>query len=279
MFINSPMNYTGSKFKLLDQIINEFDFSKSNFFDLFTGSFVVSANVLDKYNKISANDIIEDIINIHKSILENDDIIDNVKSICPKKTEKEVFLELRKSYNKEKSADKLWALMLSSTNNMMRFNKKFEYNQTFGERGWNDSIEKKADAWSKHIRKSKEKIHFHSKNFSMIDVELDTFYYLDPPYGYIIDSNEIGKKQISEAGYNNYYNKQDDIDLYNYVNKINDIGSTFMLSGVLEHGDNRSWLLDKLISDGYTYKVLDFNYNKVSRVGDKKTVEVFIKNF
>jgi len=40
-----------------------------------------------------------------------------------------------------------------------------------------------------------------------------------------------------------------------------------------------SVLLKKLISDGYRYKELKFNYDKVSRVGKKETTEVIIMNY
>jgi len=39
--------------------------------------------------------------------------------------DKEKFIELRTSYNKDKTPEKLWALMLSCTSNLMRFNKNF----------------------------------------------------------------------------------------------------------------------------------------------------------
>ena len=61
--INTALNYTGSKFKLLDQIIPNLDYNKSNFVDLFCGSFVVSSNVVDKYNNIIENvDEIKDLL-------------------------------------------------------------------------------------------------------------------------------------------------------------------------------------------------------------------------
>lgn len=78
--------------------------------------------------------------------------------------------------------------------------------------------------------------------------------YLDPPYAYCKDGDSIGKKHISEAGYNNFYYKQDDINLYNYALKLNKNGHSFMLSGVLEHDGNVSWILDKLIQYGFKYK-------------------------
>ena len=52
-------------------------------------------------------------------------IIQKTKSTVVDKNNVDGFLELRKSFNNEKSPEKLWALMLSCTNNMMRFNKKF----------------------------------------------------------------------------------------------------------------------------------------------------------
>lgn len=56
MFIETPFNYTGSKFKLLDQIVPEMDYTKSNFIDLFCGGGSVYTNIVDKFDKIVAND-------------------------------------------------------------------------------------------------------------------------------------------------------------------------------------------------------------------------------
>lgn len=55
--IQPPLNYTGSKFKLLDQILPELNYKKEKFVDLFAGGGSVYANVLDKYEEIIVNDI------------------------------------------------------------------------------------------------------------------------------------------------------------------------------------------------------------------------------
>jgi hypothetical protein len=52
-----------------------------------------------------------------------------------------------------------------------------------------------------------------------------------------------------------------------------------MVSGVLNHDSKVCWLLDKLIKDGFSYKTLTFDYNKVSKKGDKETIEIIIKNY
>ncbi|NPV12844.1 MAG: hypothetical protein HPY57_13815 [Ignavibacteria bacterium] len=269
-YINTPYNYTGSKFKLLEQILPEMDYTKKYFVDLFTGSFVVGANVLEKYDKILANDIILELIEIHKSLLESDNIIEKTKQICPGKEDKEKFLELRESFNKEKTPEKLWALMLSSTNNMMRFSQKLLYNQTFGKRTFNDSTQKKIDEFTKYVRPYKDKIIFVSKHFNEIKITKPSMVYIDPPY------------TETEAGYNSYWKRSDDVLLYNYIKELDKNGSSFMLSGVLgEHKNGkRSKLIDDLINDGYRYKILDYNYEIVARKKNiKKSQEVIIMNY
>ena len=280
--IQPPLNYTGSKFKLLDQILPELNYKKEKFVDLFAGGGSVYANVLDKYEKIIVNDIIKDLVNVHKGILESDEIIELTKLNCKDlKINKELYDRLRDSYNGTPSADKLWALILSCNSNLIRFNQKGEFNQTWGKRSWNPSTDKKLDSYKSHIRRFKEKIKFESKSFEMIEIDENMMIYIDPPYGYVKDkSGEIGNKQISEAGYNNFYHQKDDLNLYQFCHKINEIGSSFMISGVLEHGGQTTWILDKLISDGFTFKELNCNYEKINKSGnDKNTIEIIVKNY
>ncbi len=60
--IETPFNYTGSKFKLLEQLLPVFDYSKPYFVDLFTGGGSVYTNIIDRYQKVIANDIISDLV-------------------------------------------------------------------------------------------------------------------------------------------------------------------------------------------------------------------------
>lgn len=266
-FINTPFNYTGNKYKLLEQIIPEMDYTKDYFVDLFAGGGSVYTNVVSKYKKVLVNDIIEQLIGIHKGLVLSDDIIEQTKLLCPSKDDKDAFLNLRTSFNEDKTPEKLWALMLSCTSNMMRFNKKFKFNQTFGKRSWNDNTTKKTKVFTEHIRQYQDRLIFSSKTFNEININKPTMVYMDPPY-----SN-------TEAGYNNYWEKNDDNKLYEYCKNLDKNGSSFMISGALTHDGDSSVLLDRLISDGYIVKELNFDYNKVSRKGDKETQEIIIKNY
>jgi DNA adenine methylase Dam len=275
------MNYTGSKFKLLNQILPLFDYTKPYFVDVFAGGGSVYTNILDRYQKVIVNDIISDLVGIHQNLTIDDIIISETKELCPGKNNALKFTELRNSYNLEPTPAKLWALMLSSTNNMMRFNQKFKYNQTYGDRGWNSNTDKKVESFVNHIRQYKDNIKFTSKPFYEIPVSSNKImFYCDPPYGRIKNEDgTIGKKQISEAGYNAFWKEDDDKRLYEYLHLINKSGSSFMVSGVLKHDGKVCWMLNKLIQDGFKYHELKFDYNKVSRKGDKETLEVIIMNY
>lgn len=279
--IETPFNYTGSKFKLLNQILPLLDYSKPKFVDLFAGGGSIYTNVVDKYQKVLVNDIISDLIGIHQNLVLGDDIIEDTKKICPGKNNPLGFAELRNSYNESPTSSKLWALMLSSTNNMIRFNQKFKYNQTYGDRGWNSNTDKKVETFINHIRKYKDRLTFISKPFYDVNYESGKImYYIDPPYGRVKEEDgKIGKKQISEAGYNCFWKEKDDIKLYEYILDIHKMNSSFMVSGVLNHDGKICWMLDKLVQDGFKCTNLNFDYNKVSRKGDKETIEVIITNY
>ncbi len=278
--IETPFNYTGSKFKLLEQLLPVFDYNKPYFVDVFAGGGSIYTNVVDRYQKILVNDVISDLIGIHKNLILGDDIISETKELCPGKNNPTGFTELRNSYNDSPTPAKLWGLMLSSTNNMMRFNQKFKYNQTYGDRSWNANTDKKVETFVNHIRQYKNNIKFTSVTFNELYVNKNAMYYLDPPYGRIKNEDgSIGKKQISEAGYNAFWKENDDIKLYEFIHQINNEGASFMVSGVLNHDGKVCWMLDKLISEGFNCRPLNFDYNKVSRKGEKETTEVIITNY
>lgn len=269
-YINGYLNYTGSKFKLLDQLLPLMDYTKDNFVDLFCGSAVVTFNVVDKFKSLLANDIISELIDIHANVLQSNEIIIRTKQICPNKSDKEAFLALRDKFNRERLPEQLWALILCCNSNLMRFNKQFNFNQTHGLRSWNSSTEEKINNFITHIRPYKNKIKFISKHFNDVDIDANSFYYIDSPY------------TGSSAGYNCYWNANDDDLLYDYCHKLNTIGATFMLSGILgEHKKNIRWeLIDKLIADGFTYKILDCNYEKVAKIkNEKESQEIIIMNY
>ena len=118
-----------------------------------------------------------------------------------------------------------------------------------------------------HLSKFGDIIKYSSVSFPDIPMIKDSMVYIDPPY------------INTEAGYNSYWSKELEINLYEYVKQIDNHGNSFMISGVLNHDGKESETLFKL-SNQFKMIELDYNYNKVSKnKNDKKTQEVIIVNY
>ena len=270
-YVEPPLNYTGSKFKLLPQLIPIFDKTKKRFVDLFAGGGSVYANVLYLYDSILVNDIIKDLIEIHK-IMANDpkrEFASSVKVLLRSVYDRLSYEKLRQSYNDNPTPQKLFALMLSCTNNMLRFSKKFKFNQTYGERGWNTSILEKYNSFCSSVECNRQKIEFCSKDFTELIsvINRNDFVYADPPY------TDTG------AGYNCYWDDLHEKNLLDFLQKIDKIGATFCLSGTILHDNKEGWLVKEMINKGFNYKNITCDYNGVSRKGEKSTQEVIVSNY
>lgn len=106
-YIDGVMNYTVLKFKLLEQLLPEMDYTKPYFVDLFCGGGSVYTNVVDRFEKVVPNDVIKDLIGIHQSLINSDDIISDTKGLCPGKNNQEGFVKLREDYNSNPTPSKL----------------------------------------------------------------------------------------------------------------------------------------------------------------------------
>ena len=78
---------------------------------------------------------------------------------------------MRETFNQEGAIDpfKFFSLCSSCTNNMMRFNKKFLFNQTFGKRSINDNTIQKLKDYSERI-KSFDSIEQFDSQFDIVNV-------------------------------------------------------------------------------------------------------------
>jgi DNA adenine methylase Dam len=268
LFVEPPFNYTGSKFSLLPQIAPLFDKSKSRLVDLFAGGGSVYGNMAGKYEMVLANDIIADLIGCHKALLEDmAGTLSRVRSLAVRKDDDAGYARLRASYNEQPEPLKLWALMACCTNNMMRFNKSFKFNQTFGRRTFNDNTEAKARGFVARVSTFAKSIEFSAASFDAVKVGSGDMVYADPPY-----SN-------TEAGYNAYWGAGDDVRLFEYLLKASDDGASVAVSGVRSHAGEPCRLLDMLHGKGFGMLALAKDYNKVSRAGAKKSEEVLMTNY
>ena len=302
--VKSCLNYTGGKYKLLDQITPLFPSKIDTFVDVFCGGASVGINVNAK--RIICNDNEESIISLFNVLKQNDfnKIVKEIESLIKKyelsntyqngyefygetslkglsSYNKEKYLRLRKDYNDLKPIDNneifrksimFYLLTVYAFNNQIRFNKKGGYNIPVGKRDFNYNIRANLKSFIEIIKE--KDIHFTNKDFREFDwssLNRNDFVYLDPPY------------LISTATYNEQggWTEKNEIELLDRLDKLNERGIKFALSNVIEHKGNKNELLESW-AKRYNINYLDYNYkNSNYQKKDKKSnsIEVLITNY
>ena len=263
----SPLNYTGAKDKLMPTLLEHFPSDVDTFYDVFAGGLSVTINC--DYDKIVSNDIISPMVEFYKEIKSYNNFDDLVETVIENRIDKnkEKFNEIRSEFNKTKDPFLFFSLVSSCTNNMMRFNKKFEFNQTFGNRTINDSTISKLKEYHRIIHE--KQITF--TNFSYRELLLKfnptsrDFVYLDPPY------------MITEAGYNSYWSMDDEHMLYYFLDMLDNNGVRFLMSNVRNHKGVENPFMDKV--NKWNVIDIDYNYEKVAKKKGLGSQEIIIKNF
>ena len=300
--VKSPLNYTGGKYKILNQIIPIFPKELDLFVDLFSGGSNVGVNVNAK--RIVCVDKQKEIIRVMNLFKKYEDgyIIDKLEKIIEKyelsnsllygyeiykctsdkglgSYNKNKYVELRTDYNnlKEDSIEKdflFLTLVIYGFNNQIRFNSNGEFNMPVGKRDLNNSLRKNLKNF---ITKLKTKnIEFVNSDFREFAIETNenTLVYCDPPYF-------LGTASYNENG---GWTKQDEIDLLNYLTILDSNGIKFALSNVIEHKGATHEMLEAWIKEhNYIihYITCDYNNSNYHKQDGNvtKTVEVLITNY
>lgn len=253
----------------------------NTFVDLFCGAGTVGINVAA--DKIIFNDYINylpELFNIWKgkSLAEINTYIDNtIIKHNLNSTNKEAFEDFRRHYNENKNVEDLFILICYSFNFQMRFNNSQQYNSSFGYDAstMNDNIRNNVNLFVNAIH-SKDVI-FQSKDFREVDLSnlgSKDMVYCDPPYlisGAVYQDGKRGFKG---------WNPQDDVDLYNLLDKLNYKGVKFALSNMLHSkGRTNNFLIEW--SEKYNVYHLNANYNTnyQRKSGGNKDDEVLITNY
>lgn len=276
----SPLNYTGGKYKLLPQILPLFPNNIDTFVDLFCGGATVGCNV--NCNHVIFNDIDQLLIYLLREFKSNDyqTIIKEIETIIDEygfsvvsqngyafyncrsdkglgTFNKEPYLKLRNNFNSRKEISfeyliKFYVLVIFSFNNQIRYNAKEEFNLPVGKRDFNVSMQKK-------LKNFIEKLHHITCEFSCIDFELfnfqpltsNDFVYADPPY------------LITCATYNEQgrWNETKELHLLRVLDDLNRKNIRFALSNVLSSKGKTNNILAEWIEKNPKYKCIHLNYN------------------
>lgn len=294
MFIKSPLNYTGNKYRILPQITKYFPKHTKVFVDMFCGGATVGFNVdAEKVILIDSN---PRVINLLKFLAEKDInvIISKIEKVIEqydlsysykytykkyreegyvvgnnglKKYNEKGFYKLREDYNKlfNKNTDKanilLYTLMVYGFNNDIRFNNFGEFNLPVGKTDFNKNNYEKLIAYNK---RAKETVYeficadFRSKEVNEI-LKKATFVYCDPPY------------LITTAVYNENdgWNCSKEEALLKLLSKLEKKNIPFALSNILKTKLRTNTQLENWIQDN-DYIVHKINYHYKSSSYNKK---------
>lgn len=296
----SPLNYTGGKFRILNQLKTKFPKNIDIFYDIFCGGANVSANIETKTIKgIDKNPQLISLLNYLKSVRYEDLVLELEKKIkyyglsntyengyefygCNSVNgvgafNKVQFLKLRDDYNK--SEDRLNVLFLLliifSFNNQIRFNNDNNFNLPVGKRDFNASLRRKLKQFMINIQQ--KNIIFECEDFRNIDISIlkkeNAFLYLDPPYF-------LGDASYNENGGWTY---DDEMDLLFFLKKCDNEGIRFALSNVVEHKNvKHNILLEWCLENEFNINYLKCSYKNSSyHLKNKETLskEVLITNY
>ena len=280
----SPLNYVGGKFKMLPTITKFFPQQINVMYDLFAGGCDVCTNV--EANSIYANDINHFVIGIYKTFqqMDIDSLLFAIDSIIESWNlnihEADGFLKLRQHYNntpiENRNPIELYALVCYSFNYQFRFNNNLGFNNPFGKdrSSFNSTMRNNLIAFHKNIKN----IYFSSRNFQDVDLSFlsaDDFVYADPPYRITTASYNDGRRGFSG------WKIDDDLCLFDLLDRLNDKGIKFALSNVTEHKGSENTELIQWMTK-YFVHTINFNYNNSNYQTKNKnfvTKEVLITNY
>lgn len=302
--IQSPLNYTGGKFKLLPQILPLLPKNVDRFFDFFCGGCNVGINVDCKETIFIDRD--EHLIYLYQTFqhLEKEAVFKWIYDIiaeyglslvsrdgyefygCDSSIglgayNRDAFNRLREDFNNCAVIDyryyvMLYVIIVYAFNNQIRFNSAGEFNLPVGKRDFNSRMHSKLGDFIDRIHSTSCK--FICSDFRQFDAAKLTendFVYADPPY------------LITCAAYNENggWNERDEHDLLKFLDSIHMRGIKFALSNVLNSKGKRNLILSAWLDrNANCYKVIHLkhsyansNYHKADKISASD--EVLIVNY
>jgi len=276
----SPLNYIGGKYKLLPQIMPLFPRQINTFIDLFSGGCNIGINV--NANKIICNDMNTKIIDMFKVFqdTETEKILYHIESRISEyalsKENEKGFINFRNHYNATKNSLDLYTLTCYSFNYQFRFNNNLDYNNPFGRNRSQFSQSMRNNLLSFLERIKSVNIEFSSKDFTDFDLsalDYEDMVYCDPPYLITNGSYNDGNRGFKD------WKKEQEIALYDLLDKLHQQNVKFALSNVLAHKGVHNEILIEWCKK-YIVTAIENDYSNSSYNAKKgESLEVLITNY
>lgn len=250
----SPINYSGSKDKMVPQIVKCLPKHIDTFVDVLGGAFNVGANI-SALNKVVYNEMNPYLFEMIKMFLCQDKyelahrIEARIRECGLEKGGKEAYEKLRNDYNANQNPLDLYVLHMYSFQNMIRFNGSHRFNTPIGVAGYSEEMRNR-------ILDFKVKAPtFELLNKDYTTINWDEFgenaiFYFDPPYYITNASYNDGKRGMKGWGIDQ------ETELLSLLKSLDDKGYKFILSNVIRHKDRVNTLLLNWVEDN-RYKLIE----------------------
>lgn len=268
--IKSPLNYSGSKNRLMPQIITHLPVNIDTFIDVMGGAFNVGINIVA--NKVIYNEYNNYVYGIIKYLLESNPskVLSyskkNIREFNLDNGKKIAYNDFRSKYNKNQKPKDLFILSMFAFQNQLRFNSNFKFNTPVGNCGFNETLENRILNFKPRTN------NFELLNLDFNDLDCskyskESLFYFDPPYFITNASYNDGKR-----GFNGW-DADLETKLLSYITLLHNNGYKFMLSNVIYHKNKTNHILKEWIethsfnvhelSSGVRREVLITNYERI----------------
>ena len=272
-----PLNYMGSKAKMVNEIKKYLPSQTTKVVDIFGGGFNVGINISSE--QLAYNDMNYFVAHLIKSFRDYDtyEYLLYIKKLTKKygleKGNSDAYIKARSNFNslpiEKRDPRYLFTLILYGFQQQIRFNGDHEFNNPAGNRWFNGKVLEKMISFSRRIKELD--CLFYSRDFKELDmiIDSDTFVYLDPPYRLTCGTYNDGKRGF--AG----WTIDHEASLFRFIDELDSRGVPFMFSYVLENGGIKNGHIHDWLKKSNKYSIIEIS-NGQGRYGDRK--EVLIVN-
>ena len=275
----SPLNYIGSKARVIPAIRENLPSDIDDFIDAFGGGFNVGINIRSEsvvYNEY--NHFVKELIESFWQYDAFSYIVYMKKMIRRFELEpgrKDAYLNVRDYYNSlpedKRDPRLLLVVILYSFQQQIRFNSNHGFNNPVGMRWFNDNLLEKLISFSRRIKELNVCFSCadYTDTFRYVD-DGHTFVYLDPPYMLTNGSYNDGKRGFKG------WDVSQEAALFEFLDKLNHEGSRFMLSYVLEHKEKVNQNLVNWTQDNH-YHIIELG--DILGISGSRRKEILVTNY
>ncbi len=272
-----PLNYVGSKAKMMPEIKNFLPKQSKKLVDAFGGGFNVGINL--PLTQIVYNDINYFVTELIKSFRDYDtyEYLLYIRKITKKYDLKKgngvAYIKAREAYNSQQIEKRdprfLFTLILYGFQQQIRFNGDHGFNNPVGNRWFNDRVLEKMISFSRRIKELE--CVFYSRDFKELDkiIDTDTFVYIDPPYRLTCGAYNDGKR-----GFDGWTIDHESA-LFQFLDELNSRRIPFMFSYILENSHLTNGHIHDWLNQRSNYSIIEISTGQ-GRYGVRK--EVLILN-